>query len=408
MCNVNKFSCFSFSNKGFIGILKENKDLQVKSANFMEELLERINKSIVDDAVTEILREERYNLRREKKRPWSSRRTRAPFYYRAKGKSKSFSFKAALYLAELVVNKLGPPWKNAKTGRPPWFCSKKLASVLLVKHYSGFSFESLKAKLIEIGFDCRRNTKNKKDSKIPSKSELHWALKKIKLKYLEEALRLLDDCCAQIHEKMFGKDGLNKFGVDGTESTCVEFEEHYHGFEKHLKLTNHKVHALVRLVTNSFCEVSTSKKENLRDLTVLLKKRKISKRSISNLEIYGDAFYDSEKNYEFVFYNNSELIVRPNIAGKTKIRGFFRKKAHENFSKRRYKIRKITERPFGNTTLRDGNKIWYKRSDMKQKGELLRCITHNIKTYFMQESWTRVFLKFPKHQKILQVMKSTK
>ncbi|MHA1381101.1 MAG: hypothetical protein ACTSRG_22260 [Candidatus Helarchaeota archaeon] len=126
------------------------------------------------------------------------------------------------------------------------------------------------------------------------------------------------------------------------------------------------------------------------------------------MEIYGDAAYDAEKNYEFAFYNNSELVVKPNLTGKTKIRGFFRKKAHEKFSKRRYKPRKLTERPFGNTTLRDGNKVWYKCPGMKRKGELLRRIAHNIKSYFMQESWTHVFLKLPKHQKILQVVKSKK
>ena len=243
----------------------------------MEELLKRINKSIVDDAVTEILREEKYNLRRAKKRPWSSRRTRAPFYYRARGKSMQHSFVAALQISEMVIEKLGTPWKAAKIGRPAYFCSKKLASALLVKHYSGFSFEDLTAKLREIRYDCRKNTKKKKGKITPSKSTLHSAMAKIPEEYINEALRILDDWCAQEHQKIFGKYGLNKFGVDGTESTCIEFEEHFHGFEKHLKHTNHKVHALVRLVTNSFCEVSSSKKENLRDLTILLKNRKKSK-----------------------------------------------------------------------------------------------------------------------------------
>ncbi len=388
--------------------MKESKELQVESANFMKVLLERINKGIVDDAVTEILREERNNLRWEQKRPWSSRRTRAPFYYRARGKSKQNSFEAALRVSEKVIEELGAPWKDAKTGRPAHFCSKKLASALLVKHYLGFSFENLAAKLLEIRHDCRKNAKKKENISIPSSSELHWAMKKINKDYLKEALRILDDWCAQKHQGVFGWDELNKFGVDGTASTCVEYEEYYHGFRKGLQHANHKIHALIRLVTNSFCEVSASKKENLRDLTALLKKRKRSKRHVDNMEIYGDGAYDAEKNYEFVFYHDSELVARPNIAGKIKIRGFFRKKAHENFSKRRYKIRKTTERPFGNTTLRDGNKIWYRRPDMKEKGELLRCIAHNIKTFFMQESWSLVFTKLPKHQKILQVVRSTK
>lgn len=40
---------------------------------------------------------------------------------------------------------------------------------------------------------------------------------------------------------------------------------------------------------------------------------------------------------------------------------------------------------------RDENKIHYKRPDMKEKGELLRAVAHDIRAYFMQESWGKVF-----------------
>jgi len=172
----------------------------------MRELLERVNKSIVDDAVAEILREERYNLRRRNKHPWSSRRTRAPFYFRARGKSLQSSFEAALQISKMVIKKLGAPWKAAKTGRPAHFCSKKLASVLLVKHYSGFSFEELAAKLREIRYDCRKNTKKKKGRITPSRSTLHCAMGRIPEEYINEALRILDDWCAQEHQQVFGSD----------------------------------------------------------------------------------------------------------------------------------------------------------------------------------------------------------
>lgn len=408
LCNVDKFSCFSFSNKGFIGHLKASKDWDVNSPNFMKELLEKIDKTILNESVAEIIREDKFNLLEEKKRPWSRKRTRAPFYYRAREKSKLNSFKAALQLSEKVIERLGSPWKKAKKGRPPRYCPKKLANVLLVKHYSSFSFEELKAKLEEIRYDCRQDCKFKEDPPIPSKSELHWALKKIPLKYLEEAMRVLDDWAVELHKEIFGADELNKFGVDGTESTCVEFEEYIYGLKKGLRHSINKINALIRLVTNTFCEVNTSKKENQRDLVKILGKRKKSNRSIKNLEIYGDGAYDSEKNYEIVFYNDSDLMARPNATTIEKTRGFFRKKARADFSFRKYKTRKKVERPFGNTTLRDGNKLWYKRPDMRQKGKILRFIAHNMKAYYIQESWAKVFKKFSRKEKIFQIIKTTK
>jgi len=122
---VNKYSTFSFSRKGFIGFLKVPKNFDVTSPDFPESLLTEINDVLVRDAVDEILREDRDDLRAEKKRAWSPRRTKAPFYFQARGKSKINSFKTALNLAQKVVDHLGPPWKESQRGRPPSFSSKK-------------------------------------------------------------------------------------------------------------------------------------------------------------------------------------------------------------------------------------------------------------------------------------------
>lgn len=370
----------------------------------MENLISLINERILNETIREIQREERDLLRGERKQAWSPKRTRAPFYGRARGNSKAISFQEALKLAQKVVNHLGAPWKESRRGRPPQYCSKKMTSALLVKHHFPFSFETLRAKLLESRFDCRKNAKDKRVSKVPSTSELHWALSKIPLKYLQEALRLLDDWTVEVYTNLFGNEEINKFGVDGTKTTCIELEEYMSGLKKGLRRETNQINALIRLVTNTFCEVNSSKKENLRDLTKLLKKRKKSKRSISHLEIYGDGAYDAEKNYEITLLNESELVAKPTKYTKKKPRGFFRKQAYANFSPRKYKTRKTVERPFGNCYLRDGNKLWYRRPDMKQKGEVLRFIAHNMKAYFMQEAWAKVFKNLSQDKKMSQVM----
>ncbi|MFX0132435.1 MAG: hypothetical protein ACFFDN_02190 [Candidatus Hodarchaeota archaeon] len=391
LCNVDKFTCFSFSNKGFIGFLKTTTKHDVNSPQFMNDLIKNINGVILKENVAEILREDRNDLRSERKRAWSLKRTRAPFYNRAKGESNVHSFHSALKIAEKIVNELGSPWKESLRGRPPRYCSKKLVSALLVKHYFPNSFETLRARLLDINYDCRINPRNKSISAVPSKSELHWALTKIPVKYLQEAMRILDDWCVESHGKLFGNEEIHKFGVDATETTCNQFEEWVIGCKKGLRRQTNQINGLIRLVTNTFCEVITSKKVNVKDLTELLKKREESKRTIKNLEIHGDAAYDVERNYEITFLNDSKLIVNPTKYTKNNPKGFYRKKSYLNFSKGTYKTRKTVERPFANTYSRDGNKLYYRRQDMRQKGELLRFIAHNIKAYMMQEAWSKVF-----------------
>jgi len=345
----------------------------------MEELLEKINNKVVDDLTKDILRKERNNLREERKRQWNLIKSRAPFYGRMKAASGSDSLKVALEVAEKIVEKLGTPWKISKRGRPPDYCAKKLASASLVKHYIPGSFKALKASLEDIGYDCRINLRKKKVPSVPCSSELHWGLHKIPEESLEEAVRLLDDWCVDTHQGLFDSEGLKKLGVDGTENACIELEEQLIGFKLKLKRQTDKVNALTRLITNSFCEVISGKSVNLKDLMGLLEKREKSKRSIKNLEIYGDAAYDAEDNYEIAFLNNTKLIVKPMKYTKEKPSGFYRKKGCLDYSPRKYKIRKTTERPFGNLFCRYGNKLHYRRKDMRHKGELLRFVAHNIR-----------------------------
>ena len=99
LCNVDKFTCFSFSHKGFIGILKKSPAYNVKSPHFMQDLTNSINNVILKENIAEILREDRNNLRNQRKRAWSVKRTKAPFYNRAKGESKVYSFQTALKIA---------------------------------------------------------------------------------------------------------------------------------------------------------------------------------------------------------------------------------------------------------------------------------------------------------------------
>lgn len=394
LCNVDKFSLFSFSNKGFLGVLKSSPSWNIKSPVFLKDLLIEIEKALVDEVVAELLREERDQLRSERKQAWSPLRTNAPFYDKARGKSKVNSFEDALELAQKVVDQLGPPWKQSTRGRPPFYKREKMTSVVLTKHFFPFSFEMLNAKLKEMQFDCRNNPKPTQEVCIPSKSELHWVMLKIPKAYLKEAERLLDEWAADLHGDLFGTEELNKFGVDGTEIQCDTLEEALIAGQQRLRHSTDRLNFISRLVTNTVSEISSSDHENTKDLRNLLENRKESNRSLTNMEIVGDRDYDVEYNYRFAAENNVRVTIKPKIYAGKLYKGRYRRKAQANFSRKTYKSRKKVERPVGNMKSRDGNKIHYKRPDMKAKGELLRTIAHNMKAYFMQEAWALVFTPF--------------
>jgi len=104
-------------------------DLSIKDA--AELIVERVTDSLIQ----EIVREERYSLRNEKKRPWSMR-TRRPF--RGKIDKVEITFRKSIELAEKVACELGSPVEISGRGRPPAYDRVKLAAAILVKGMRSF------------------------------------------------------------------------------------------------------------------------------------------------------------------------------------------------------------------------------------------------------------------------------
>ena len=142
----------------------------IKEGISVEEVVELINERIEDSIVQEILREERYSLRDERKRSWSVR-TRRPF--RGVVDKTITTFDEKLELAERVVMELGLPWKTSNRGRPPVYDWVKLAAAILVKGMRSF---------VQLVTDLRSTkycmTIDGSES-YPCPSELHHVFQKI-------------------------------------------------------------------------------------------------------------------------------------------------------------------------------------------------------------------------------------
>ncbi|NJD77951.1 MAG: hypothetical protein FIB08_12805, partial [Candidatus Methanoperedens sp.] len=88
----------------------------IKQELSIKDATELIVERVTDSLIQEIVREERYSLRSEKKRPWSIK-TRRPF--RGKIDKVEITFRKSIELAEKVACELGSPIEISGRGRPP-------------------------------------------------------------------------------------------------------------------------------------------------------------------------------------------------------------------------------------------------------------------------------------------------
>ena len=69
-----------------------------------------------------------------------------------------------------------------------------------------------------------------------------------------------------------------------------------------------------------------------------------------------------------------------------------RKTARIRFDRKKYRKRKLGERPFGNIEVRR-SKCYYKKQENKLKGAILIACDHNIIAYFNNKAWCSLFEK---------------
>jgi hypothetical protein len=99
-----------------ITLIPENIVAPIKEELPVEDAIELIAGRTTDSIAQEIIREERYSLRNERKRPWSIK-TRRPF--RGKIDKVEIIFRESIELAEKVAYELGSQIKISNRGRPP-------------------------------------------------------------------------------------------------------------------------------------------------------------------------------------------------------------------------------------------------------------------------------------------------
>ncbi|HEC76462.1 MAG TPA: hypothetical protein ENI33_04295, partial [Thermoplasmatales archaeon] len=96
--------------KKFMGIFVINKTF--------DEVIKIASEIAVNFVINNILREEKYMLREEKRRPWAMK-TRRPF--RECIDKIDITFKDKIKLAEEVAKEIDLPLKKSKNGRPPFY-----------------------------------------------------------------------------------------------------------------------------------------------------------------------------------------------------------------------------------------------------------------------------------------------
>ena len=114
MALMNNNLPYNLIPKEFIGIFVINKTF--------DEVIKIASEKALNFVINNILREEKYMLRGEKKRPWAMK-TRRPF--RGCIDKVEITFGDKLKLAEEVAEKVELPLEENKKGRPPLYDIKK-------------------------------------------------------------------------------------------------------------------------------------------------------------------------------------------------------------------------------------------------------------------------------------------
>jgi hypothetical protein len=340
----------------------------IKEDLSIQDAAELIVGRVTDSLIQEIAREERYSLRNEKKRPWSIK-TRRPF--RGKIDKVEINFRESIELAEKVAKELGPPFELSRRGRPQEYDPIRLAAAMLVKGMRSFVDLSTNLKNIEYDMTIKGN------GKYPCSSELHTIFQKIPIEWLEKALQILDELSVKEFSKF--DENLDIFVIDGsalTGETLVELE----------------VLTKIRLIREYFEYQAT-----IRTTTNTIRGVKEHSNKISNIisllpqgsTVTADAEFDVEENYRNAEKGHIDLQVKQREGGVRKSR---RKIARMRFDKKKYRKRKLGERPFGNIEVRR-SKCYYKKQENKLRGAILIACDHNITAYFNNKAWCNLFVK---------------
>lgn len=334
----------------------------------IEEIAELIIGRTTDSLAQEIVRGERYSLRDEKKRPWSIK-TRRPF--RSKIDKVEITFRKSIELAEKVACELESPIEISNRGRPPIYDRIKLAAAILVKGMR--SFVDLSADLKNIEYDMTING----SKEYPCPSELHTIFQKIPKEWLDMALLRLDELSVEEFSK-FGEP-LDVFVIDGSALTGEILVEREVLTKIRLIRDYFEYQATIRTTTNTIrCVKYHSNK--IAEIIPFLPLNSI---------ILADAEFDVVENYRNAKAVQMDLQVKQR---KGDARKAIRKIARLRFDKKKYRKRKLGERPFGNIEVRR-SKCYYKKQENKLKGAILIASDHNITAYFNNKAWCSLFVK---------------
>lgn len=334
----------------------------------IEEAIELIAGRTTDSIAQEIIREERYSLRNEKKRPWSIK-TRRPF--RGKIDKVEITFRKSIELTEKVARELGSPLEHSNLGRLPLYDGTKLAAAILVKGMRSFADLSFDLKNIE--YDTTVNG----SKKYPCPSELHVIFQKIPKGWLDSALQRLDELSVEEFFKFC--EPLDVFVVDGSALTGEMLIEREVLTKTRLIRDYFEYQATIRTITHTIRCVNYHSNK-ITDIIPFLPE---------GSTVLADAEFDVAENYLNAKAVHMDLQVKQRKGDAHKS---IRKIARLRFDKKKYRKRKLGERPFGNIQVRR-SKCYYKKKENKLKGAILIACDHNITAYFNNKAWCSLFVK---------------
>lgn len=385
---------FSFQKFGACPLLFVVKSPSGKPAEPpLWEVIDSIVRDCVETLVHQFARAEREELRarrkaQKKKGNWGLVKRAVPLYHAIYDQARGTTFPEYFQVVLAVVRELPLPWPSSPQGRPSKYDRHKLLAPILIKHLGPWSYRALVTQLAQAGLDLRQIPRGPLEfphysylAKLPEGARLSEA-------YLAQAVEHLEAKVYSLYCRSFGGSKDHWFTTDSTADPCGQYQVRERAMKKFLRRETITYSLACRLVTNTivtmeFPQTGVKSRCDLQDSLEPLPE---------GATVLADREYDVEYNHQQAKKRQVDFHCPSKRYRGKPFRGWYRRQTRLRFDPKKYRWRKLGERPFGNFVTRGVDQNRYRLEATRRRGVWLNAFAHNLLAYFMELWWGRSFL----------------
>lgn len=295
-------------------------------------------------------------------KPKKKRKPMRKGYWKAYDQATKQSLKKLYESCLQVCKELGPPWKTAKTGRPPTMTPEEHAALHILRRRVGKASRFIEqlspcvtGKNIDHSWHCR-------------------TLQRIPLDYIDKAIALVYEKTTKLVKWLKTVFLSDSTGISTDRKHLVIVKD-----KPTRKTIVDKQHIIARYTpAKSIVSIARSKptREQRNDSPVLREQLDFQG---NGEDFFADKAYDGRVNREFLKKHGFNPIIKYRERETTRREKPRKLTGQESKKYKRY--RGLIETPFGGSEIEYGNKTCFRLKEQRYKDNKLLSLVHNIKSY---------------------------